>query len=171
MGKEKSAGGEHYGFGQAYTAAVGAAALLILFAILFIYKERKDMGQLRSDLDRLEGQLNSVYENVNLQIGSLVSSINDQLVQSESLVAGYSAEILSVDMKTTEITYRVEAVPKVFSEETKAKFVLSSGEESVSADGIQENGSYKNYPISASIQVLKNEEVIGTFQVPVYGWD
>ena len=232
-------------------AAAGAAALLILLAVLFIYKERKDMGQLRSDLDRLEGQLNSVYENVNLQISSLVSGINDQLVQSESLVADYSAEILSVDMETTEITYRVEAVPKVFSEGTKAKFVLSSKEESVSADGIQENGSftatlsapssslmklsiqlekdgevksqlleamyepassyimsvetqgqlnyrkissdsldisgtidvivtaamdettgsYKNYPLSANIQVMKNGEVIGTFQVPVYGWD
>lgn len=88
----------------------------------------KEMDQRYTDLAISIGE---VSYSVNSQVGSITSRVENILKSQNALMAEWSAELASTDLRTNTVTFDVRVVPKTYVEGMTALFQARSGEDTV----------------------------------------
>lgn len=105
----------------------GAAAVLALVVTLFNLFAKLD--RLNQDFGYLHNSVSLVSSSVNGQISSITSRVEEILKSQNNLMAEWSAELASTDLRANTATFAVRAVPKTYVEGMTAVFTARSGED------------------------------------------
>ena len=105
----------------AVIAAAGAALLLTINSI------NGELQTLRSEYSSLQNSINIVSSDVNIQIGSITSRVEEILKSQNGLTASYDLDIVSADLAQNTVTFSARAVPKTYTNGMEAVFFLDSG--------------------------------------------
>ncbi|WP_251317096.1 helix-turn-helix domain-containing protein [Flintibacter muris] len=107
------------------TAAAAAALLAALFSLF------SKLDQVNRDFNGLYLSVNNISRNVNSQIGSITSRVEDILKSQNDLTADWSAQLVSTDLRANTATFDVRVVPRTYVEGMTALFQAVSGEGTV----------------------------------------
>ena len=107
----------------------GLAAVLALVIALFNLFSKLD--QVTQDYNNLRYSVDNVSNNVNSQINSITSRVEDILKSQNNLTAEWSTELISTDPETGFATFGLRAVPKTYVDGMTAIFQARSGETTV----------------------------------------
>lgn len=100
-------------------AVVAAALFLTLFS---------QLNRVSQDYGNLQNAISNVSYNVDSQIGSITSRVEEILKAQNQLTASYSAEYLSSDLEEGTASFALEAVPKTYVEGMEAVFLADCGD-------------------------------------------
>lgn len=100
-------------------AVVAAALFLNLFS---------QLNRVSQDYGNLQNAISNVSYNVDSQIGSITSRVEEILKAQNQLTASYSAEYLSSDLEEGTASFALEAVPKTYVEGMEAVFLADCGD-------------------------------------------
>ena len=109
-----------------WAVALGALCLVVCLSNLF-----SKLDQVSQDYSNLSWSVDSINRNVNSQIGSITSRVEDILKSQNALTAEWSAELASTDLAANTATFAVRVVPKTYVEGMTAVFQARSGEDTV----------------------------------------
>ncbi|MEQ2443290.1 helix-turn-helix domain-containing protein [Pseudoflavonifractor sp. CLA-AP-H29] len=112
-------------------AVVAAALFLNLFS---------QLDRVSQDYGNLQNSIANVSSNVDSQIGSITSRVEEILKAQNSLTASYSAEFLSSDPGEGTATFALEAVPKTYVEGMEAVFQADCGDGPLEFSGVLGEG-------------------------------
>lgn len=112
-------------------AAVAAALFLNLFS---------QLNRVSQDYGNLQSTISNVSSNVNSQIGSITSRVEEILKAQNSLTASYNAEFLSSDPGAGTASFALEAVPKTYVEGMEAVFLADCGDGPLEFPGVLGEG-------------------------------
>ena len=104
----------------------GGAAAAALVAVLFTLFSKLDL--VTQEYNSLRYSVNDVNRNVNSQISSITSRVEEILKSQNNLMAEWSAELASTDPGANTASFDVRAVPRTYVEGMTAVFVARSGE-------------------------------------------
>lgn len=132
--------------------AAGAAALVLagMFSSLF-----SRLDQMRRENQSLQMAVANIQSDVNRQIGTITSRVEDILQSQNALTAEQSAQVADTDCRANTVTIQARAVPRTFVEGMTAEFTVVSGGESFTAAG--ELG--ENHAFTASVTVPLTDEI------------
>lgn len=105
--------------------AVAAAGIALL--LLTINRMSGELRTLRNDYGSLQNSINIVSSDVNGQIGSITSRVEEILKSQNELTASYDVDIVSADLAQNTVTFSARAVPKTYTDGMEAVFLLDSG--------------------------------------------
>lgn len=105
----------------AAVAAAGAALLLTINSI------NGELQTLRSEYSSLQNSINFVSSDVNIQIGSITSRVEEILKSQNALTASYDVDITSAGLAENTVTFSARAVPKTYTDGMEAVFLLDCG--------------------------------------------
>ena len=108
--------------------AAAAAGLALLAALASL---RGDVQNIRSEYGSLQNSIYTIDRNVQNQIGSITSQVEEALKNQNSLTASSSVEVASTDYGANTVTFGLCAVPKTYTEGMTAVFVADNGVEAV----------------------------------------
>lgn len=108
-------------------AVVAAALFLNLFS---------QLDRVSQDYGNLQSAISSVSSNVNSQIGSITSRVEEILKSQNQLTASYSAEYRSTNLEEGTATFALEAVPKTYVEGMEAIFLADCGDGPIEFPGV-----------------------------------
>ena len=122
-------------------AGIALGALCLLGSLLGL-SNRLDEIDLRQE--SIFQNISRVESSVDRQIGSISSQVESILKAQNSLVADYSADILSADLANNTVTFSVRAVPKTYTDGLTVSFLADTGTETaLTVSGTQSpDGSY-----------------------------
>lgn len=100
-------------------AVVTAALFLNLFS---------QLNRVSQDYGNLQSAISNVSYNVDSQIGSITSRVEEILKSQNQLTASYSAEYLSSDPEAGTASFALEAVPRTYVEGMEAIFQADCGD-------------------------------------------
>lgn len=122
-------------------AGIALGALCLLGGLLGL-SNRLDEMDLRQE--SIFQNISRVESSVDRQIGSISSQVESILKAQNSLVADYSADILSADLANNTVTFSVRAVPKTYTDGLTVTFLADTGTETaLTVSGTQSpDGSY-----------------------------
>ena len=112
-------------------AAVAAALFLNLFS---------QLNRVSQDYGNLQSTISNVSSNVNSQIGSITSRVEEILKAQNSLTASYNAEFLSSDPEAGTASFALEAVPRTYVEGMEAIFQADCGDGPLEFPGVLGEG-------------------------------
>lgn len=112
-------------------AVVAAALFLNLFS---------QLNRVSQDYGNLQNAISNVSYNVDSQIGSITSRVEEILKSQNQLTASYSAEYLSSDPEAGTASFALEAVPKTYVEGMEAIFQADCGEGPLEFTGVLGEG-------------------------------
>lgn len=107
----------------------GGLAVIVLVVCLFNLFSKLD--RVTQDYNNLRYSMDNVSNNVNSQIGSITRRVEDILKSQNSLMAEYSTELASTDLRAGTATFDIRVVPKTYVEGMTALFLARSEEETV----------------------------------------
>ena len=108
--------------------AVAVVALVVALFNLFSRLE-----QFNQDFSALYNSVNNVNGSVNSQINSITRRVENILKSQNNLMAEWSAQVASTDLKANTVTFDIRVVPRTYVEGMTAVFVARSGEETAEA--------------------------------------
>ncbi|WP_294547031.1 helix-turn-helix domain-containing protein [uncultured Pseudoflavonifractor sp.] len=117
--------------------AGGAAALVAAALFLNLFSQLNRVSQ---DYGNLQSTISNVSSNVNSQIGSITSRVEEILKAQNSLTASYNAEFLSSDPGAGTASFALEAVPKTYVEGMEAVFLADCGDGPLEFPGVLGEG-------------------------------
>lgn len=100
-------------------AVVAAALFLNLFS---------QLNRVSQDYGNLQNAISNVSYNVDSQIGSITSRVEEILKSQNQLTASYNAEYLSSNLEEGTASFALEAVPKTYVEGMEAVFLADCGD-------------------------------------------
>ena len=112
-------------------AVVAAALFLNLFS---------QLNRVSQDYGNLQNAISNVSYNVDSQIGSITSRVEEILKAQNQLTASYSAEYLSSDLEEGTASFALEAVPKTYVEGMEAIFQADCGDGPLEFPGVLGEG-------------------------------
>lgn len=112
-------------------AVVAAALFLNLFS---------QLNRVSQDYGNLQNAISNVSYNVDSQIGSITSRVEEILKSQNQLTASYSAEYLSSDPEAGTASFALEAVPKTYVEGMEAIFQADCGDGPLEFPGVLGEG-------------------------------
>lgn len=83
--------------------------------------------------DALHSSIYNVENSLNNQINSITRQVEESLKEQADLTADWSAQLASTDPRANTATFAVRVVPKAYTEEMTATFMMYSGGETVEA--------------------------------------
>ena len=98
------------------------------------------LDRVSQDYGNLQNSIANVSSNVDSQIGSITSRVEEILKAQNSLTASYSAEFLSSDPGEGTATFALEAVPKTYVEGMEAVFQADCGDGPLEFSGVLGEG-------------------------------
>ena len=105
----------------AVAAAAGAALLLTINSI------NGELQTLRSEYGSLQNSINFVSSDVNIQISSITSRVEEILKNQNALTASCDVDITSASLAENTVTFSARAVPKTYTDGMEAVFLLDCG--------------------------------------------
>lgn len=99
-------------------AVVAAALFLNLFS---------QLNRVSQDYGNLQNAISNVSYNVDSQIGSITSRVEEILKSQNQLTASYNAEYLSSNLEEGTASFALEAVPKTYVEAWRRSSWLTAG--------------------------------------------
>ena len=112
-------------------AVVAAALFLNLFS---------QLNRVSQDYGNLQNAISNVSYNVDSQIGSITSRVEEILKAQNQLTASYSAEYLSSNLEEGTASFALEAVPKTYVEGMEAVFLADCGDGPLEFPGVLGEG-------------------------------
>lgn len=112
-------------------AVVAAALFLNLFS---------QLNRVSQDYSNLQNAISNVSYNVDSQIGSITSRVEEILKSQNQLTASYSAEYLSSNLEEGTASFALEAVPKTYVEGMEAVFLADCGDGPLEFPGVLGEG-------------------------------
>ena len=109
---------------------VAALVLIAAFSSLF-----SQLDGLRQEYRGLQNSVYNVQSNVDRQIGTITSRVEEVLQGQNALTAEQSAQIADTDYRANTVTIEARAVPRTYVEGMTAEFLLVSGGETVTVPG------------------------------------
>lgn len=109
------------------------AALAMIALVVCLFNLFTKLDQVSQDYNNLYWSVDSISRNVNSQIGSITTRVEDILKSQNDLTAEWSAQLVSTDLRANTATFAVRVVPKAYTEEMTATFMMYSGGETVEA--------------------------------------
>lgn len=113
--------------------AVAAAGIALL--LLTINRMSGELRTLRNENSSLQNSINIISSDVNGQIGSITSRVEEILKSQNGLTASYDVDIVSADLAHNTVTFSARAVPKTYTDGMEAVFLLDSGSGPVEVPG------------------------------------
>lgn len=107
-----------------------AAAAAYIFSTLF-----SRLDQIEQNYYNLRNSIEVVSRDVNGQVSSITSRVEQVLESQNTLTAERSAEVISTDCRANTVTVSARALPRTYVEGMEAEFILTSGGESVTVLG------------------------------------
>ena len=98
------------------------------------------LDRVSQDYGNLQNSIANVSSNVNSQIGSITSRVEEILKSQNQLTASYSAEYLSSDPEAGTASFALEAVPKTYVEGMEAVFLADCGDGPLEFPGVLGEG-------------------------------
>lgn len=112
-------------------AVVAAALFLNLFS---------QLNRVSQDYGNLQNAISNVSYNVDSQIGSITSRVEEILKSQNQLTASYNAEYLSSNLEEGTAAFALEAVPKTYVESMEAVFLADCGDGPLEFPGVLGEG-------------------------------
>lgn len=112
-------------------AVVAAALFLNLFS---------QLNRVSQDYGNLQNAISNVSYNVDSQIGSITSRVEEILKSQNQLTASYNAEYLSSNLEEGTAAFALEAVPKTYVEGMEAVFLADCGDGPLEFPGVLGEG-------------------------------
>lgn len=112
-------------------AVVAAALFLNLFS---------QLNRVSQDYGNLQNAISNVSYNVDSQIGSITSRVEEILKSQNQLTASYNAEYLSSNLEEGTASFALEAVPKTYVEGMEAVFLADCGDGPLEFPGVLGEG-------------------------------
>lgn len=112
-------------------AVVAAALFLNLFS---------QLNRVSQDYGNLQNAISNVSYNVDSQIGSITSRVEEILKAQNQLTASYNAEYLSSNLEEGTASFALEAVPKTYVEGMEAVFLADCGDGPLEFPGVLGEG-------------------------------
>lgn len=109
---------------------IAAAAVICVFWNLF-----SRLDTLNNQYNNLQNSVNYVRSDVNNQIYSITSRVEEVLKSQNSLTADYATEIVSADLSANTVTISARATPKTYTEGMTAVFLADTGDGAVEYPG------------------------------------
>lgn len=130
-----------------------AACMLVLILIQLF----DGVNRLNSQYTAMQNTLNNISYSVNSQIGGIASRVETILKSQNQLTAEYSARITAKDYRGGTVTVSMEAVPKTYTQDMRAVFLVDCGEGPEEFEGILGAGNVftcdAQVPLTDSITV------------------
>lgn len=117
---------------------LAALVLIVVFANLF-----SALNELQNDFGRIENSVQYIDRNVDNQISSITSRVENILNRMNNFTVEHSAEILSADLAANTVTFELKAVPKTYIEGMTAVFQAEYGDGIGEVEAVQ--GENQNY--------------------------
>lgn len=106
---------------------------LVLVGVFFNLFSRLD--QMRQENQNLQMTVANIRSDVNSQIYSITSRVEEVLQSQNALTAEQSAQVTATDYRANTVTIEARALPRTYVEGMAAEFVLTSGGESFTVPG------------------------------------
>lgn len=123
------------------------SALLIIALILWCGQISGRLRDMRSQQNNLLNDINGIRYSVDNQISGIANRVEDILKAQNSLLADYSAEVSSTDLRAGTISFSVSAVPKTYIPGMNVEFVADDGAQPFTVVGSERAG----HTFSASV--------------------
>lgn len=107
------------------------AVLAMIALVVCLFNLFSKLDRVSQDYNNLSWSVDNISRNVNSQIGSITSRVEDILKSQNDLTAEWSAELASTDLAANTATFDVRVVPKTYVEGMTAVFQARSGEDTV----------------------------------------
>ncbi len=111
------------------TFFVAAAAAYLSYNLFF------RLDQMRQETRDLQTAVANIQSDVNRQIGTITSRVEEVLQSQNALTAEQSARVVETDCRANTVTIEARAVPRTYVEGMTAEFTLVSGGETVTVPG------------------------------------
>lgn len=131
------------------TFFVAAAAAYLSYNLFF------RLDQMRQETRDLQTAVANIQSDVNRQIGTITSRVEEVLQSQNALTAEQSAQVVETDCRANTVTIQARAVPRTYMEGMTAEFTVVSGGEPVTVTG--EMG--ENHAFTARITVPLTDEI------------
>lgn len=109
------------------------AALAMIALVVCLFNLFSKLDRVSQDYNNLSWSVDNISRNVNNQIGSITSRVEDILKSQNDLTAEWSAELVSTNPRANTATFQIRVVPKAYTEGMTAAFMMYSGGETVEA--------------------------------------
>ncbi len=109
---------------------LAALVLVVVFVNLF-----STLNELQNDFGRIESSVQYIDRNVDNQISSITSRVENILNRINNFTVEHSVEIAGADLAANTVTFELKAVPKTYTEGMTALFQAEYG------DGVAEVGA------------------------------
>ncbi len=106
---------------------------LVLVGVFFNLFSRLD--QMRQENQNLQMTVANIRSDVNSQIYSITSRVEEVLQSQNALTAEQSAQVTATDYRANTVTIEARALPRTYVEGMAAEFILTSGGESFTVPG------------------------------------
>lgn len=110
--------------------AAAAVAVLAVFGSLF-----SRLDDVNRDYQNLQNSIANITWDVNRQIGTITSRVEEVLQNQNTLTAEQSAWVADTDYRANTVTVEARAVPRTYVEGMTAEFILVSDGETVTVPG------------------------------------
>ena len=110
--------------------AAAAAAVLAVFGNLF-----SRLDNVTRDYQNLQNSIANITWDVNRQIGTITSRVEEVLQSQNALTAEQSAWVADTDCRANTVTIEARAVPRTYVDGMTAEFLLVSDGETVTVPG------------------------------------
>ena len=131
------------------TFFVAAAAAYLSYNLFF------RLDQMRQETRELQTAVANIQSDVNRQIGTITSRVEEVLQSQNALTAEQSARVVETDCRANTVTIQARAVPRTYVEGMTAEFTVVSGGEPVTVTG--ELG--ENHAFTARLTVPLTDEI------------
>lgn len=131
------------------TFFVAAAAAYLSYNLFF------RLDQMRQETRDLQTAVANIQSDVNRQIGTITSRVEEVLQSQNALTAEQSAQVVETDCRANTVTLQARAVPRTYVEGMTAEFTVVSGGEPVTVTG--ELG--ENHAFTARLTVPLTDEI------------
>ena len=109
---------------------VAVLVLIVAFSSLF-----SRLDEMNREYQNLQISIANITSDVNRQIGSITSRVEEVLQSQNALTAEQSARVADTDCRANTVTVEARAVPRTYVEGMTAEFLLVSGGETVTVPG------------------------------------
>ena len=131
------------------TFFVAAAAAYLSYNLFF------RLDQMRQETRDLQTAVANIQSDVNRQIGTITSRVEEVLQSQNALTAEQSARVVETDCRANTATIQARAVPRTYVEGMTAEFTVVSGGESFTTPG----KLGENHAFTARITVPLTDEI------------
>lgn len=131
----------------------GTAAVLVVIGVFSSLFSR--LEQMRQENQNLQMAIANIRSDVNSEIYTITSRVEEVLQNQNALTAEQSAQVAETDCRANTVTIEARAVPRTFVEGMTAEFTVVSDGESFTAAGELE----ENHAFTARITVPLTDEI------------